>query len=71
MFFCRRNPLLKLLLMLLGIKVLKRERWTDAEKEAYRAKRRAFRHKMREAFDVWDETTPSPETGDAQPPVEN
>ncbi|MCL6443054.1 MAG: hypothetical protein K6T83_06305 [Alicyclobacillus sp.] len=56
MFFCGRNSLFKVLLALFGLKLfLKRERWSEEEKETYRAKRRAFRQKLREAFDVWDE----------------
>lgn len=71
MFFCRRNPLLKVLLMLLGLKFLKRERWTQEEKESYRAKRSAFRHKIREAFAVWDEPVQPSEASDVDPPVES
>lgn len=57
MFFCRRNPLLTLLLMVLGLKVLKKEKWSDEERARYREKRRTFRHKLHEAFDVWDDST--------------
>lgn len=62
MFFCRKNPLLHVLFLLLGIKFLKRDRWSDEEKTAYRLKRKAFRQKMREAFDVWDDTDDSSTT---------
>lgn len=70
MFFCRRNPLLKMLLMLLGFKVLKREKYTTEDKESYRAKRREFRHKIREAFDVWDHADPASDAPDAAAPLE-
>lgn len=66
MFSCRSHPLLKLLLLVLGLKFVTRERWTPEEKEAYRAKRRLFREKMREAFDVWDEPSTSNEASDVK-----
>ncbi len=57
MFFrCRRrSPLLTLLLIFLGVKWLRKEQPSDEERAEFRAKRKAFRHKMREAFAVWDD----------------
>lgn len=71
MFLGRRNPVLHVLLLLMGIKLLKRERWTEDEKAAYRTKRRLFRSKMREAFDVWDEPLQSNDEEDVKPSTEN
>lgn len=71
MFCRRRNPLIKLLFVLFGLKFLTRERWTEEEKATYRAKRREFRHKMREAFDVWDEPVRDSESGESESQVES
>lgn len=56
MFFRPRRPsLLMFLLVLLGIKAWKKERYSDEEKAQYREKRKKFRSKLREACAVWDE----------------
>lgn len=58
MFFRRRHhhPLVAVLLFILGIKWIKKERASDADREAFRAKKRSFKHKLHEAFAVWDDT---------------
>lgn len=71
MFFCRKNPLLHILLFIFGVKLLKRERWTEEEKAQYHTKRRAFRQKMREAFDVWDKPVKSTHDTNENPSTEN
>ena len=42
-------------MFLLGFKFIVRERLSDAEREEYKTKAKAFRRKMRDAFAVWDE----------------
>jgi hypothetical protein len=51
----RRFPLLTLLLVLFGVKTLKKERMSDEDREVFREKRKAFRRKLREAFAVFDD----------------
>lgn len=60
MFFRRRNPLMSFLILLLGLNFLKRNQYSEAEKQTYRAKRRLFRSKLHEAFSVWDEPSVQP-----------
>lgn len=57
MFFRWRpgGGLFRLLLLLLGIKVIRNSRLSEEERAAVRAKARKFRSKMREACAVWDE----------------
>lgn len=57
MFFrCRRRfSLLTLLMFIFGLKTVKAERLSDEEREEYRAKRKRFRRKIRDAFAVWDD----------------
>ena len=56
MFFRPRRPsLLMFLLLLVGIKVWKKERISEEDKASYREKRKKFRSKLREACAVWDE----------------
>lgn len=73
MFFRRRHcSLVRLLLLMLGIKVIARSSdrsyYSDEERQAYRAKARKFRSKMREAWRVWDEDEGDAEGTDASDP---
>lgn len=72
MFFRRRNrfSLLTLLLVFFGLKHLKAERLSDEEKEEFKAKRKLFRTKVREACAVWDEDLKSESTESATPDSE-
>ena len=58
MFFRRRrhHPLVAVLLFILGVKWLKKGRSSDVDHEVFRAKKRSFKHKLHEAFAVWDDT---------------
>lgn len=62
MLFCRRHSIWSLILVILGIRLIRKEKsWTDEERKTYRAKRRLFRSKMRDAFAVWgDEEEEAP-----------
>lgn len=66
LFGRRRAPLLVWVLAILGIKSLW---WKNRpeEREAYRAKRRAFRQKIGEAFDVWRDSDNDPKPSDEPP----
>lgn len=57
MFFRRRgcHPLIKLVLILFGVKWMKAKSADESTKREWRAKRKLFRQKMREAFAVWDD----------------
>jgi hypothetical protein len=70
MFFARRrhhHPLLKLLLVLLGVRWACGRRSCDRSEESreeFTRRRRLFRSKLRDAFSVWDRepAEPAPET---------
>ncbi len=47
--------MMKLLLLLVGIRLFDRHSRSDCDRSDFRARRRAFRRKIREAFDVWDD----------------
>lgn len=67
MFCRRRHSLLHLILLLLGVRSLKCCQSDPEERSAFRAKRRLFRSKLREAFEVWEDepAAPGPEGQEA------
>lgn len=55
MWYRRRTPFWVWILAFLGLKSLWWRPLPEAERERYREKRRRFREKLAEAFDVWRE----------------
>lgn len=55
MFFRHRRPsFIMWLMLLMGFKMMARQRLTDAQRAEYRSKAKVFRDKMEEACAVWD-----------------
>ncbi len=66
MFFGLKRPdaLVKLLLAVLGLGFLFRERLSEDDRKKLKHKAHLFRHKLNDALDIWDTNNEEPPTAE-------